>query len=408
MWRWIKHWADWLRYDWLPLSRLRRGGSSIHIRHEIGVESRDALPVPWWADSVTVEAQLRLPANARRKGDFLLQFPDMAPLAAEVVRPEHGTRHRIVFRFPPPGSTTHGVIVWKRQPVAEVVVPVLTANQFLSSLTLESSAIAVRYCGGLVPAALIVLDGVRSLLATTALSSPFSLAHLAEIGLIVAFRSERSGRTYEVPVPLSAEQRAATTTVVAAVCPHRPKGLGGWSVVWRAGGRDLAARRAEAISARRFQDSIRVADARFVVEEKTGLTRIVRQAPAASAVNRFGPCFLVASQERGAAGLCRLTLFATTPGEGDPIPLASENVLVTDAPTAFVPGLFAATDMTRVGAFELRLNDRVLGTASLSPVPPATLNAEGGFKPPPNFTWTTAAEEELLNRLGRLGREWGK
>ena len=152
MWRWIKHWADWLRYDRLPLSRLRRGGSSIHIRHEIGVESRDALPVPWWADSVTVEAQLRLPANARRKGDFLLQFPDMAPLAAEVVRPEHGTRHRIVFRFPPPGSTTHGVIVWKRQPVAEVVVPVLTANQFLSSLTLESSAIAVRYCGGLVPA----------------------------------------------------------------------------------------------------------------------------------------------------------------------------------------------------------------------------------------------------------------
>ena len=128
----------------------------------------------------------------------------------------------------------------------------------------------------------------------------------------------------------------------------------------------------------------------------------------ALAVNRFGPCFLVASQERGAAGLCRLTLFATTPGEGDPIPLASENVLVTDAPTAFAPGRFAATDITRVGAFELRLNDRVLGTASLSPVPPATLNAEGGFKPPPNFTWTTAAEEELLDRLGRLGREWGK
>ena len=64
------------------------------------------------------------------------------------------------------------------------------------------------------------------------------------------------------------------------------------------------------------------------------------------------------------------------------------------------PGLFAATDMTAGGAFELRLNDRVLGTASLSPVPPATLNAEGGFKPPPNFTWTTAAEEECSTGWG--------
>lgn len=408
MWRWIKHWADWLRYDRLPLSRLRRGGSSIHVRHEIGGESRDALTVPWWADSVTVEAQLRLPANARRKGDFLLQFPDTSPLAAEVVRPEHGTRHRIVFRFPPPGSTTRGVIVWKGQPVADVVVPLLTVNQFLSSLTLESSAIAVRYRGGMVPAIFYSPDGARSLLATTTLSSPYSLAHLAEIGLTVIFRSERTGRSFEVPVALTAEQRAATTTVVAAACPRRPKGLGGWSVIWRAGGRDLATRRVEAISVRRFQDSIRVADARFVVEEKTGHRRIVRQAPAASTVDRFGPCFLVASQEHGAAGICRLTLFATTPGEGEPIPLASESVLVTDAPIAFVPGLFAAADLARVGAFELRLNDRVLGTASLSPVPPATLNAEGGFKPPPNFTWTTAAEEELLDRLGRLGREWGK
>jgi len=57
-----------------------------------------------------------------------------------------------------------------------------------------------------------------------------------------------------------------------------------------------------------------------------------------------------------------------------------------------------------MGGFELRLNDRVLGTASLSPVPPATLTAEGGFKPPPGFTWTAAAEEELMNRLGRLGK----
>ena len=61
---------------------------------------------------------------------------------------------------------------------------------------------------------------------------------------------------------------------------------------------------------------------------------------------------------------------------------------------------YAIGDLARVGGFELRLNKRVLGTISLSPVPPATLTSEGGFKPPPNFTWTVTAEEELLDTTG--------
>jgi hypothetical protein len=82
-------------------------------------------------------------------------------------------------------------------------------------------------------------------------------------------------------------------------------------------------------------------------------------------------------------------------------------VLITDAPTAFAPALYSTADLSRAGGFELRLYKRVLGTISLSPVPPATITSEGGFKPPPNFTWTVTAEEELLDRLGRLGHPNG-
>ena len=153
---------------------------------------------------------------------------------------------------------------------------------------------------------------------------------------------------------------------------------------------------------------MRVVAARFVVAEKSGAVSVLRQIPGTTTVDRLGPSFLVASSERGAAGLCRLEVFAISPGEGNPVQLVSRDVMVTDAPTTFAPGVFASADLVRVGGFELRLNGRLLGTASLSPVPPAALTSEGGFKPPPNFTWTTAAEEELLDRLGRLGGELGR
>jgi hypothetical protein len=78
------------------------------------------------------------------------------------------------------------------------------------------------------------------------------------------------------------------------------------------------------------------------------------------------------------------------------------DVLVTDGPAVFAPGILEPADLTRVTGFELRHKGKVLGVASLSPVPTAALNAEGGFKPPPDFTWSNAAEDELSERLGRL------
>ena len=135
--------------------------------------------------------------------------------------------------------------------------------------------------------------------------------------------------------------------------------------------------------------------------------RVVRQIPAAVNLERLGPCFFVMCGEQGTGGHCLLSVFATPSGDGNGVHLVTQSVLVTDAPTAFAPGLHAIGDLAKAGGFELRLNKRVLGTISLSPVPPATLTSEGGFKPPPNFTWTVTAEEELLDRLGRLGQsEW--
>jgi hypothetical protein len=284
-----------------------------------------------------------------------------------------------------------------------VTIPILTAETFLYGISIAEAAISVRLAHSLISARLFAVDGSRGLVASARLRSEHRLGPIADLGLRAIFRNEQTGRVYEAPVALTADQLGLHETVILAPCPRRPRRPGEWSVTWLVGNRELAMRRIEAIAVRRFEDSVRVADARFAVADKSGLVRVVRHPPAAGSVERVGPCFLIASVEPGAVGLCRLEVYAVSLNDPDPPLLMEQEVLVTDAPSVFAPGLIEAASLGRVSGFELRLNRRALGTASLSPVPPATLTSEGGFKPPPDFTWTIAAEEELLDRLGRLG-----
>jgi hypothetical protein len=60
------------------------------------------------------------------------------------------------------------------------------------------------------------------------------------------------------------------------------------------------------------------------------------------------------------------------------------------------------SDLAGLTGFELRHRGRALGVLSVSPVPSATFNAEGSFKPPPDFAWSNTAEDELAERLGKL------
>ncbi|HEV3439814.1 MAG TPA: hypothetical protein VG122_20780 [Gemmata sp.] len=403
MWHWIKRWIDWLRNDALPLTRMRRSGSDVFFQYQVGVQTHHDLPIPWTAEMVTVEVQLCLPPSVRKKADFTLRFPDVEPIPADAIRPELGDRHRVVFRFPVPRTTVACELLWKHRVVAPITIPVLTPEMFLANLQVAMPTITVRLVGQGVSACAYVADECKGLIASAVLRSPYVLASVAELGLWVEFLSERTGRLFSVRVPLSASQCAGNEAVVTAACPKVPRRVGLWSVIWRVGKEELARRRVEVIPARRFEESLRVLDTRFAVADKAGMVRVVRQPPPAGTVESLGPCFLIASSEAGAVGMCRLALFVVSTGEQISTQLMTQETLVTDAPMMFAPGLVGTADLARVGGFELRLNGRIIGTASLSPVPPAVLTAEGGFKPPPDFTWTAAAEDELIDRLRRLG-----
>ena len=65
-------------------------------------------------------------------------------------------------------------------------------------------------------------------------------------------------------------------------------------------------------------------------------------------------------------------------------------------------------ELSQVTSFELSLRGETLGVLPMCPAPIASFTAEGGFKPPADFSWSAAAEEELAERLNRLFEGRGK
>jgi hypothetical protein len=403
MWHWIKRLRGWRPMRDLWAMHRSPQPQALHFRFEKAGQTLHEQPIPWNAEAVLVEALLRLPPAARRKADFTLRLPNQEPLPAEALRrEENGDTFRAVFRFPPPARTTYAEVFWHGRPLGQLTLPVLGSEEFLHNLRLHLPTLFVRLGEQSVACNTFVSTQCRGLSASALLRGATSLAPLIDLGLHVEFRCERDGSVCDVPVPLCGTQLAGREALVTAVPRRFPKRMGSWTATWLVGDRVLATHRVRAISQRLFQKSLRVVDSRFLVAtEKEGVS-LRRQVPPLTEIRRAGPCFLVSSREPGMAGYCTLQVHAQVPGSVAPPALLEQKVLITDGPTMFTPGTLDAEDLAQVSAFELRLKNQVLGVASLCPVPVAAFTNEGGFRAPADFVWTTAAEEELSERLSRL------
>jgi hypothetical protein len=397
--RWTTRWLAWARDNLLRRARPRP--LSAGVGYERAGAARWETPVPWTADAAVVDVLLRVPMAARKKGDFALRLP-FATFPADALRPDLDDRHRVTFRFPVPLDTVRGDLLWRGRVLASVPVHVLTPASFLAGLALTNPTVCVRLGEGTVAATAFVPDGCAALVAATGLRCHSALAPLAELGLRAVFHDEAAGVGHAVPVALSAAQLAGREAVVAAVCPVVPRHPGGWWVTWAAGDRTLATQRFQAIAPERFEAGVRLVETRFAVVDPGGAARAVKVPPSLVGADRVGPCFVLLGHEAGAAAVCRFEVAGVSAGEPDPLLRRAAAALVTDAPTVFVPALFDAAQLAHVSGFELRLNGRLLGVASLRPVPAAAINGEGGFTPPTDFAWSSAADDELTDRLKRL------
>jgi hypothetical protein len=397
--QWTTRWLVWARDNLLHRARPRPISAS--VGYERAGSTRWESPVPWAADAAIIDVLFYLPTSARRKQDFSLRLP-FATFPADSLRPDIDNRHRITFRFPVPQDSLHGDLLWKGRVLASVPIPVLTPGTFLAGLSITNTTVAVRLATSTVTATSFVPDRCESLVATAVLKCQTPLAPLAEMGLKAIFTDEAVPRTHTVQVVLTTAQLTGTEAVIAAVCPEVPRHVGGWWITWMVGDRTLATQRIHAIPLDRFETSVRLLETRFALVDSSGAARTMKLPPSFVGAERVGPCFVLSSSEAGTAGVCQFEVLGISGGDLHPLIWRNAEAVVTDSPTVFVPALFDPVELSRISGFELRLHGRLLGIASLRPVPAATLNAEGGFTPPPEFAWSTAADDELADRLKRL------
>lgn len=397
----ITRWLDW------ALSRARQAIRrsprllQVVIRHQKAGQTFVESPIPWNADLLELEATCRLPLNARRRGDFTLRVPGGTPVQVESMVQEHEDRHRLIFRFLPPTESLPMELCYKSRRIALVQVPILSSGSFAAGLQVSHATVAVRLGRQSIAAPRFVARQARGFVASAVITSPTPLAPLADGEIRVVFRHEPSGVEHSVPVRLGRSQLRSREATVTAVLPRQSRFRGSWLVLWIVNGEVKASKRIQGARLRRFHGSLRVLDSKFVVAVRGGEVKVVNPLPSPGEIERLGPCFLLSTGNPGIAGLCRLTIHATFPDQ-PPVCVAHQDVLLSDGGTVLAPVLLEAIRFIRCTGFELRHRLRVLATLSLSPVPRAALTAEGGFKPPPDFAWSTTAEEELQERLQRL------
>jgi hypothetical protein len=412
MWPWIKRWRDWAMRDLWPMYRIGPQPQALFYSYEKAGLTLHDQPIPWNAEAVLVEAMLRLPTTAsRRKSDFQLRLPGQDPIPAEQLRrQESEERYRLTFRFQPPVATVTAEVLYRDHVLGQVALPFLSREEFLQNLRLQMPTLYVRLGAETVACQTFVSSQCRGLLASAVLASPTSLVPLLDMDLQVEFRCERSGAAYRVPACLCSSQLQGRQALVTVVPRRYPRRIGTWVATWLLGSRPLpsGSQRVRGISQRHFQRSLRISDTRFVGQIGGGPVRFTRQVPPLEKATRVGPCFLVASGEPGMAGLCRLQITVQVPGTVQPPLLLEQEVLITDGPTMVAPGTLDAADLAQVSGFELSIRGQALGVLSLCPAPTANFTSEGGFKPPHEFTWSAAAEEEMNERLNRLMEGRGK
>src|SRR5271166_55761 len=125
--------------------------AGLHVRYEKAGLVLDALPIPWNADAVIVEANVSLPASAPRdKQDFTLKLSsDAPPAVAEVIlQAKKKGPARVFFRMPVPAQTCSAAVFWREHPLGTADIPVVARADFLHGLVLRMAGLHIGLKGG--------------------------------------------------------------------------------------------------------------------------------------------------------------------------------------------------------------------------------------------------------------------
>lgn len=377
---------------------------ALHFSYEKAGLTLDHQPIPWNAEAVLVEANVRLAASvARHKTDFQLRVGTAgASYQPEMLRQEAGDAlARLFFRLTVPRESCTAELIWRDRPLGQLTLPVIGYADFTRQLSVQMPTAHIRLGEQTIACQTFVTGQCQGLSLTALLASPAGLVALADMNLRLDLCREDGTPVSSTPVRLTSGQLRSRQALVS-VMPPRPRRTGTWVVQWLLNDQVLASLKVRAITKKQFLRSLRVSTTRFVVQPAKGEMHVVRILPDLNQLDRIGPCFLVSSSEPGMAGLASLRVRAKVDATAQAPVLQEQEVLVTDGPLPLFPGTLAVAELAGVKHFYLESPEGTIGILPLAPVPSAAFTSEGGFRPAEEFAWSPAAEEQLNERLGRL------
>ncbi len=360
-------------------------------------------PIPWNAETALVEAAVWLPQRLGRDvHDFSLRLPDHSPPTAPVLSPLEKVFFRVVFRVPPPRVASVVHLCWRSVPLARVMLPFLSADDFLRRLALNAPAVFVGFKGRYVPCRTMVGGQGRGAIANGTLRSPTRLLPLADLRLRAVFVEWHGGRMWERPVLLNRSQLNDRQAVLIASPPPLPKAIAGLTVRWTVENRLLSSQTIHSVPWRTFKESLRLIDSGYLCEGPDGRTVFRTYLPPRDAIREVAPCFRVASLIPSMTGLCTVEIRTRpTSGGDEPVVLRLE-ALITDGPSLIAPPLMKPEEFRRAAGFDLVCDGKVLGSLAACPRPAATFTSEGSFQMTSEGDWLPVDEQELVDRLARL------
>ncbi|MBM3995478.1 MAG: hypothetical protein FJ303_15185 [Planctomycetes bacterium] len=391
------------------LNLQRSTGAGLHVRHEKAGLILDSLPIPWNADAVIVEANVRLPSSASyAKDQFTLQFSDNAPTAwAEVLMPspKNGPL-RVFFRLLVPAKTCTAQFYWREHRLGQIDLPIVSAADYVNGFSIDLTSLQATIGERTAACRSFVSAQVKALFASAVLRAQHPLASAIDLDLAVEVRRADGERIGRVEVALTAEQRRLRQALTTVLLP-KPRNVGNYEVSWHLRDKILLRVPFEIVSKKTLANSPRISATRFIVRHTDGTQQNVRALPTRDGllildgISEVAPVFFVCSHKTGLAGIVPFALRILV---GDLLSTIGidEKVLITDGPTPIVLGTVSADALSRTKHFSLASGTKTLGNLAVLPAPATDFTGEGGFEPTDDFVWTAAAEEQLNERLGKL------
>jgi hypothetical protein len=377
----------------------------LHFSYEKAGLTLRTGPIPWNAEAVTVEAMVRVPSlTAEVRSQFRLHMPGRASLDPEALRPtDVNGQARVFFRLAVPRKSLLVELRYGDRSLGQLLLPVLSQDEFSKTLEVTEPTVHVRLGDETHGCRSYVTTQAKELYASALLTSPTCLAPLADliVGVEIVERSGRASQTREIH--LSGAQLSGRQALVMSPI-RRPRGSGASAVRWLVAGEARAEVRLVGLTPLLFRRSLRLSATRFLLEGSDGPLPLARIAPASlDEIERLGPVFVVTSSAEGMAATAEFAVRAVNRAGATLLEMPAQRVSWSDGPAVVAPGTLARADLEDVYALEIRHGTHRLGGLSLTPVPAAAFDSEGGFaSADTEFAWSPSADEQLQERLGKL------